>query len=295
MFFIIYKTMITLFNKVVFSKGTLMSGFKIIGMALKLLPKAVQLNVVVKLVSRPMRIPSAGSELSRLAESRNYGANGNKVAWYIGTGPLIVCVHGWGGAGAEDMGKLAIALSKLGFTIAVLDLSGHGASPGKSIGFGVFIRDICEFSESLDQPIYAVVGFSAGGLSLMAARYLGKIYAKKYICIASPCKPYPPLKEAVKSLDLSEELTAKYQEYLASEFGVPWDDITKRCFASCDDQQLCLIYDNTDTFVKPADADEIASIWKRALVVKTNGNKHRLMPVADEVIQAVAEFIVGNR
>ncbi len=261
------------------------------GAALGLLPEALQTQLVMNLVERPQRTPPLDPTFTRDATPARYGSDARHTAWYLGDGPLVLCLHGWGGAGAADLGKLARELAGQGFRVACLDMTGHGASPGKAIGFGRFIADIAAFCSTLQTPVHAAIGFSAGGLSMMAARAAGKITTSRYICISSPCEPYPPVRVAAKKLRLSPGVEQRVREHIAAEFRVPWEQITGRCFSPRQSEQLLLVYDEQDSFIDHRDTEAITAVWRDATVVKTSGNKHRLMPQSDEVIATVCRFL----
>lgn len=264
---------------------------------LRLFPESIQYPFVLNQVSRPQRLVARDKSFTQSAMPVSYGSTEmgeeKRVVWFLGSGPLVVCIHGWGGSGADDMGALAQAIVKQGFKVAVLDMTGHGASTGKSIGFGAFIQDISRLFDSLSEPVYAAIGFSAGGLSMMAARARGSLSAEKYICISSPCQPYPPVNVASKKLSLSPRMTDRLRDHVAGEFGMSWEEITSRCFKPGEGEELFLVYDQSDTFINHLDADAIADVWKGAIVVKTKGNKHRAMPEAEQVVTGICRFLVG--
>ncbi|MCG8312694.1 MAG: alpha/beta hydrolase [Pseudomonadales bacterium] len=266
--------------------------YKGLGALLKLLPERVQSSVVVKIVERPQRARPLDLEFTEIAAPIHYGQNQRNKAWLLGEGPLVLCIHGWGGGGSADLGKMARAIAAQGFTVAALDMTGHGASPGNAISFGRFIQDIADFSCSLNRPVYAAVGFSAGGLSMMAARAKKLLVAEKYVCISSPCKPYPPLILAEKKLGISAEVANRLRDYLSAEFGMPWDHITRQCFTPNQGEQLLLVYDETDRLIDCKNAESIAEQWVDATIFKTYGNKHRLVPEDDKVIDAIGRFLI---
>jgi len=265
--------------------------FAVLGLVMKVLPRELQFRIVANIAAQPQRVAATNTSFTQSATQVPYGTQREKAAWLVGEGPLVVCIHGWGGGGANDLGTLALSIAAIGFKVAVLDLTGHGESPGNRIGFGIFIDDIAEFFTSLNEPVYAAIGFSAGGLSMMAARAQHQLSASKWACIASPCAPYPPLNLATKKLKLSAAVAEKYRVHLAKAFKSSWEDITKNCFTPYDAEKLLLIYDLNDTFITHHDADTIAAFWPSAEVVKTRGNKHKAMLDAEEVILTVCRFL----
>jgi hypothetical protein len=266
-------------------------NYRLFGTVAKLLPHQLQRRFLHGLVARPQRMPTLESDFMRKAIPLRYGEGQRNVCWMYGEGPLVVCIHGWGGGGAADMGLLAGAVADKGYRVIALDLSGHGSSSGEKIGFGIFIRDIEEFCSTLSEPVHCYIGFSAGGLCMMAARANGKLSAQKFVCISSPREPYPPIYLLKKKLGVGESMLEQIRSDIAQEFGCPWQEITNRCFSSSSGEELLLVYDVGDSFVQYADAERIAKQWSGARLKKTAGNKHRAMLAADEVIWEVCGFI----
>jgi pimeloyl-ACP methyl ester carboxylesterase len=265
--------------------------FKLLRPIINLLPLRASYALVDYLVGLPQPLPARSNDLMRQAQRISYGKTSNKVAWQWGDGPLVICVHGWGGAGAADMAPMAAKIASQGFQVIAIDMTAHGSSSGKYISFKQFISDITEFSHCIEKPVYAYIGFSAGGLSMMAARTLHGVSAQKYVCISSPRRPYPPLVLLKKKLSVSNKILDRYQTHLASQFDMDWNDITAQSFAEEDGKSLMLIYDTSDRFIDHSDGDEIKAIWSTAHLVKTHGNSHRQMPDSTEVINEVVKYL----
>ena len=256
-----------------------------------MLPHRASYALVDYVVGLPQHLPSKNNHLMQQARRIDYGQTSDKVAWQWGNGPLVICIHGWGGAGASDMAPMAMGIAAQGFQVIAIDMTAHGSSSGKRIGFKQFIADITEFSHCVEKPVHAYIGYSAGGLSMMAARVLHGVSAQKYVCISSPRKPYPPLVLLKKRLMVSNKILTHYQSHLASQFEMPWHDITAQCFAEESGKSLMLIYDTSDRFINHTDGDEIKAIWSTAHLVKTHGNSHRQMPDSTEVINEVVQYL----
>ena len=140
---------------------------------LKLLPESLAFRLTVLLASISPAPPLKARDKTALAaaEELRWGAGGRKRAWCWGDGPPVVLVHGWGGR-ATQMAPLAQHLASMGFAAWALDVHAHGQSAGLRIGFDRFIADIAEFCAQLPQPPRALIGHSAGGMTMMAAREL---------------------------------------------------------------------------------------------------------------------------
>ena len=85
-----------------------------------------------------------------------------------GSGLPIVFLHGGTGTGEHDWGAIAARLAGRYRTV-VVDLRGHGASPDptRSIGITRFGLDLTHVLRSLGLGRAVLVGFSAGGNTLL--------------------------------------------------------------------------------------------------------------------------------
>lgn len=117
--------------------------------------------------------PFAGADYTALPALRHYTArDGTALAWrhYAPAAALagqhrVVLVHGSAGHGAS-MHALAHALAQAGFTVAALDLRGHGGSGTRGrIGYiGQLEHDVEDFLHAEPHPgPQTLLGFSSGG------------------------------------------------------------------------------------------------------------------------------------
>jgi len=132
---------------------------------------------------------------------------------------------------------------------------------------------------------------SAGGLCMMSARANSKLSARKFFCVSSPKEPYPPIYLLKKKLGIGEHMLEQIRSDIARDFRCSWQEITSRCFNPSVGEELLLVYDTDDSFVRYTDAESIAAQWKGARLKETSSNKHRAMLAGDEVIQAVCAFV----
>jgi pimeloyl-ACP methyl ester carboxylesterase len=79
----------------------------------------------------------------------------------FGDGPLVMLLHGWGGA-ASDMVPLASAFASAGHRSVVFDMPGHGRSPGRESSLVEFMRAMRAVVGALGMP-EIIVGHSFGG------------------------------------------------------------------------------------------------------------------------------------
>jgi pimeloyl-ACP methyl ester carboxylesterase len=263
--------------------------------ALRALPHPLAARLMICAANRPPRPPVSAAEQAALEGSRElaYGAPAGRLARSWGTGPLVLLVHGWGGR-AEQMAPLAKALAGAGYRAVALDVTGHGNSAGTATAWSHFVDDLASLARELQAPVRAIVGHSAGGLAAMVAQWHGLVEAERYVCIASPSYPYPPLEGVARRLAPPAGLLRRYRTYLADQLRAQWSQLEAcEAFAGLGDR-LLLIYDEKDRFVSHTQADRIASVCTGARVHKTSEYGHTRLLLAPQVREEVCRFVADD-
>lgn len=259
---------------------------------IKAVPESAAISITRALATRTQRPPVSSAEQEAMAQASKlyYGADNRHVAWAWGEGPLVVLVHGWNGRAAQ-MAPLARHIASLGFRSVAIDVTGHGDSPERHTRWEYFLRDIAALSQSLGGDIYAYVGHSAGGLTVMAARQLKGLRARRYVCISAPSYPFPPIVAIQRKLDPRQAVVERYKAYIAQQFGTTWEQLQAgRAYANAG-PDLLLFYDEMDRYVNHTEGDRIQSLCPGARLIKTRAYGHGKIAAAPEVAQAVGEFL----
>jgi pimeloyl-ACP methyl ester carboxylesterase len=265
---------------------------KIVKYVIKAMPESTASFIARALASRMQRTPVSSNEQEAIAQARklNYGRDNEHVAWAWGEGPLVIFVHGWGGRAAQ-MAPLARHVAKLGFRSVAIDVTGHGDSPKRHTRWEYFLRDIAALSQSLHEDIYAYVGHSAGGLTMMAARALQGIRAQHYVCICAPSYPFPPIVAMERKLAPKKAVLERYQEYIAAQFKTTWERLQTGCSYANAGPDTLLFYDETDRFINHSEGDRLKALCPGARLLKTRAYSHAKILSAPELAEAVGEFL----
>lgn len=260
--------------------------------ALRWVPDGAADWIVHRLAERPtpLSVRPAQQDAMRQATRLRYGAGGEKAAWSLGTGPLVVFVHGWGGRAAQ-MAPLALHVARLGFRSVIFDMTAHGDTPGRRARWSYFIDDIAALSQSLGEDVHGYVGHSAGGLSMMAARGLKGIHARRYVCICAPSHPFPPVEVIRARLDPGEGVLERYRSYIAGQFGTTWDALHGGLAYAGAGGDLLLHYDEADRFVPHREGDRINALCPGSRLVKTACYGHTKILAAPELYRSIGEFL----
>lgn len=259
-------------------------------LALKALPDSAGFRVTRSLAAVTRRPQVADNERAALARAQRIHYGDGNIAWAWGVGPPVVLVHGWSGRAAQ-MAPLAAHISGYGFRAVAMDVSGHGDSPGRRTEWGYFLRDIPALAEKLGEEVHAYVGHSAGALTVAASRRAGRIGARSFVLICAPTHPSPAINQIRRKLAPRPGVIARYQRYVAGQFGAPWDALTEGWAYQGLGSDTLLLSDTADRFVDHADADRIATVAQGARVVKSDRYGHGRILTSPELLQEVCAFL----
>jgi len=262
----------------------------------RVLPDAPAARLTMFLASLSRRLPLTADERDAVAGAQQFrwGPFHERVALECGSGPLVLLIHGWGGCAAQMM-PLAWKLTRFGFRVVAPDIGGHGESGGRRISFRRFVNEVGMLARELVHPIHALVGHSAGGLTMMAARAAG-VRADHYVCLNAPRAPYPPMATLRRLLAPRGAVLERCRQHFYSQFDFNPEDLERAAaFRYSGQGRLLLVYDRDDEQVSHADAELIARNWPDVVVVKTSGHGHHRVLKSDVVHAEVGRFLTGGR
>jgi pimeloyl-ACP methyl ester carboxylesterase len=249
------------------------------------LPSRDLVSILARQLSLPISLPLRPRDAAFLegADIRAFGPGFGRIAWWMGEGPLVVLIHGWGGR-ASQMAPLAARIAAAGHRCVLFDAGGHGSSRADPIGFDTFIDDVASLCEVAVETPYALIGHSAGALGMMASRRLRGVRAGRYVCVAAPLYPYVPIETLKGRFPIDEAVAAGLERILASQFLTSWDQLMNgSAYGSEPDARLLLVNDEDDERVRHTDADFIAARWPGAQILKTRGLGHNRV-LADALV-----------
>lgn len=263
---------------------------------LRMLPVRAATRLSIFLAEAAFRAPVKDRDRAALARGRHlaWGPKQAFYAWQWGeTGPLVVLIHGWGGR-ATQMAPLAEHLAEQGYRCVAPDMRAHGASPGRRIRFIDFIHDLPILLAGLDQTVHALIGHSAGAMTMMRARQVHGIQAKHYVSINGPRAPYPPIRQLDLQLQPGQAVLDRCKPYFADPFGDHFDALDDgRIYAYANQGRLLAIHDEDDDQVESGDADVVIRGWPAGHSHCTRGLGHQRVLYDASVHQCIARFIGG--
>ncbi len=263
---------------------------------LKILPNTLAIRLLRTVVgqTKPLPVPEEVQAMLSEAQPLTFGSRKDIRAWEWGHGPLVIFVHGWGGQ-ASQMAPLASEIARQGFRCVIFDVSGHGNAPQNRTQWDYFIRDIADVTRSLNEKVYAYIGHSAGGMTMMAARKLGRIDAEKYVCICAPSYPFPPIRAVQQKLNPRDSIMDLYKTIISGQFEIPWNDLETSTYYSDPHAKLSLVYDEKDRFVPHTEGDKIHALCPGSSLFKTKDYGHTRILNAPELKKQALEFLTADK
>jgi pimeloyl-ACP methyl ester carboxylesterase len=251
--------------------------------------------------TRPARVHP--SDAAAMAGATRLGDDGGRAfAWSWGSGPLVLLVHGWGGR-ASQMAPLAAHIASQGFRAVAFDVTGHGESPVRRSRWDCFLHDIASVLQALGAgpevpggsapALHACVGHSAGGLTMMALRRRGLLRARRYVCVCAPGHPFPPVEAVRRQLDPPPAVLRRYQGGIASQFGLPWEDLAAGAAFAGAGRELLLVYDRADRYIDHGEGDRLQTLCPQARLLKTEDLGHVRILSSPQLAKAVSGFLLS--
>jgi pimeloyl-ACP methyl ester carboxylesterase len=248
---------------------------------------------VAGLVRSPKPRPGDRAFLAEM-EPLRYGGARNKWALLHGHGPLVMLVHGWAGSSAQML-AMARHLVGAGFRVVVPDITAHGRSSGLQVSFRDFVDDIAACCEVLGQVPHVMVGHSAGGLAMAAARRMRSIQAQRYVFLCAPRGPYIPIDEIRRHLNPPQGVLARCRAYYASQLDAEWEALDAgSAFHCADGTPAMLVYDRDDPRLRKEDSHIIERQWAGARSVLSSGLGHIKPLWEPRIIGMVADFLSAS-
>lgn len=249
----------------------------------------------IRVMLTPPRQPFSDAELALLEEASLLPVPlipGRLIAWRWGRAadPAVVLVHGWGGRGTQMRGFIEPLLAR-GFSVVAYDAPGHGMTGGVESSLPHFLQGLNAVLDHLG-PVHAIVGHSLGG-AVAAMALAQRPAVKRAVLIAPPASLADSSRRIAEALQWPEALRAAVQRRIEYRFGLNWSDFEAE--RASGEQPLLVIHDRQDREVPFGEGHRHVRSWPRARLLETSGLGHRRVLEDSAVIEASADFVVGDR
>lgn len=262
--------------------------------ALQFVSKDVATRFVARLFATPTKIKAPERELMMRESAKKerillpsvkkeiqvyvYGYSKNKV----------LLVHGWAGRGTQ-LYHLADKILENKMMVISFDAPAHGLSEGKRTNMLEFIEAIRQIEKKYG-PLYAAVGHSFGGMSLINA-VAGGLKINKLVTIGTDNSIPEIFSEQVDKLGLKPEITRRLKRHYEKKHNVRLDHYSSEHQAKRIHIPVLVIHDSEDRFVPVSSAISIRQNLENGELLMTHGLGHHRILKNPRIVQRIIEFL----
>ncbi len=232
------------------------------------------------------RTPVPGTPV---AQRRLRTASGLVVHAWGDTGPLVICIHGWQGAGHQFAG-LAQHLAGRGFRVWAVDAAAHGESPGRRATPMDLLHALREACALAAEPA-SVIGHSLGAAMAMVASREGAYFGRR-VLVSGPTSFAEVFGRFDRHMGLSTRARDALFNQIEAHVGRTMDSMNLLRQPPVGD--ALVIHDEDDTEVPVLSTRSLAEVWPQAEVWITRGLGHVRILRAEAVWERVADYLVSS-
>ena len=208
----------------------------------------------------------------------------------IGSGPVVLLVHGWGGWG-EQLAAFAPPLLEAGCSVVWYDGPGHGTSSGRTASIPQLADALAGVARAVGAR--AAVGHSLGGAALTVALGRG-LSLDAAVLVAPPRGPDAFVERFCEATGLGPSAQERLRDRLERRVGIRIADLAVPAIAARLATPALVVHDRADAEVPFADGEEIARAWPGARLRATDGLGHRRVLRDGGVVVEAAAFVLAR-
>ena len=213
------------------------------------------------------------------------------VTTWGNAGPVVLLMHGWGGARAQMTGFVD-ALLFAGYRIIAYDQPAHGESDGKMTNL-LEIAPTMDLIAEQEGPFHAIIAHSFGTLITSYA------LVKRNFTPPSKLVYFGAFNRLLESLPrfqviagLPDEIIAGLQDMIYENFGRDvLDEIVNELLVPQIHIPTLMFHDAADNVTPVEDSRAIARAWKQARYIETEGLGHRGALQSKSIHEQVVKFL----
>lgn len=211
--------------------------------------------------------------------------------WKSRGAPAVLLAHGWGGSAAQ-LRAFAFPLLAAGYRVIGFDQPAHGISEGRLTGLPDFADVLSEVSWHHGRP-EAIVAHSVGAAAAAFAMSRGLAF-RRAVLISPPSDVVGYSRRFARWHWIPEPVRTSMQAAIEERYGVRWEDLEIRRVASRLTADALVIHDRGDRVVPVRQGVRVASAWRGARLLLTEGLGHGRILRDPDVTRAAADFIAGR-
>ena len=222
-----------------------------------------------------------------LKETVHFNEHTFQTYTWSGNETVTLLVHGWE-SNASRWEKLLPHLKQTGHTIVALDAPAHGLSSGKEFNVPQYAAFIDVLTQRY-QPKH-IIGHSIGGIASVYYQHHYPNQLKKMILLGAPSDFTILISNYVKLLGLHSKIHQFLKDYTKEKFAIAIEDFSAEKFLKSSSLPGIVAHDHNDTVVAFSEGQKLASSWKNATFIQTQGLGHSLHD--DALYQKIISFLM---
>lgn len=243
-----------------------------------------------RLFFTPPHRPLTAAEQDVLGRARAFTvtSEGRPVrAWQWGTGPVVLLVHGWGGAGGRFSAFIDPILAA-GFSAVTYDGPGHGLTGRGRSSAPQLARAVAAVIEEVGRP-HAIVAHSLGG-TVTAIGLANGLEPRRAVLLAPVSDAVAFVDRFGRDLRLGAETLASLRSRSERRIRFQWDRLDVIPVVSRATSPALVVHDRNDETVSVEEGKAIAAAWPGAELVLTDGLGHRGVLRDQSVVSRAVAF-----
>lgn len=249
-------------------------------------------RLAAKVFFTPFRFkaPQQELEMAAMADLFQFDHNGTLLqAYKWGSGPVVICCHGWSGRGLQFR-KFVKPLVEKGYQVVCFDAKGHGRSPGNTSDITAFSGAV-ETLASRFENVHALAGHSLGGAACLFAVKNG-LQVNGVVVISTPSVA-PEIKEEFLRRIGGTASTGDYlEDYIVKKYGASLDDFSAQNSATdLPELKTLLIYDKHDQDVPIHNGEVLRKVLHQPEWFTTDHLGHTRILRSHLVVDKTVDFI----
>lgn len=206
-------------------------------------------------------------------------------------GPAVLLMHGWGGARAQMTGFVDPLLFA-GYRVVAFDQPGHGESDGTTTNL-LQIAPTMDLIAQHEGPFHAVLAHSFGTLITSYALVERNFRAPaRLVYFGAFNRLMDSLPRFQALAGLSDEIMDGFRLMLYEKFGQGvLEAITNEALTPRINIPALMFHDVADNVTPVEDSRAIASVWKQAQYIETEGLGHRGALQSKTIHEKVVSFL----
>jgi pimeloyl-ACP methyl ester carboxylesterase len=214
--------------------------------------------------------------------------------YFWGRGPLVVCLHGWGGSGTQFRAMIP-RLVAAGYRVAVFDAPAHGYNEGTTSN----VLEIAQCLMAIERQFGAVdtlIAHSFGGMATLTAAWQG--FNPRRMVLVAPGLDVGELFESFcETLDLDEPVKEAFRRRVGTAMATAlrepdaWACLSSGSLLPFASESGFLVYDEHDEEVSVDTFRRYQRGWRGADVLTTRDLGHYRILKDSTVIDGIIRWM----